>query len=210
MAPCEQTGRSIVTVPRDPTDMSRDPAPAEPPRFHSSPFSCAKPRIGPAARQPRFPAGPNGHRPVHCQTRCPPLRPARVRRPGDAVAEPQPTRSPVTASTARVDAAAGRARRLDARHNVPKKTWPWRPTTAIPSPTTDDFEIGPKTRESQASERLSASTKYWSAASVVLAMGSNPAGRSAGHTTPARAGGVRPRGSGPWRTGSSRRAAQRP
>jgi len=35
----------------------------------------------------------------------------------------------------------------------------------------DDPEIGPKTRESQAPERLSPITKYWFWASVVLGIG---------------------------------------
>jgi hypothetical protein len=45
---------------------------------------------------------------------------------------------------------------------------------ATPSPTTDDFEMGPKTRESHASERLSAITKYSPEASVVLRTGVDP------------------------------------
>ena len=45
---------------------------------------------------------------------------------------------------------------------------------AIPSPTMDDPEMGPKTRESQEPERLSPSTKYWFWVRVVLEIGLEP------------------------------------
>jgi len=45
---------------------------------------------------------------------------------------------------------------------------------AIPWPTMDDPEMGPKTRESQAPERSSPSTKYWFRVSVVLEIGLEP------------------------------------
>src|SRR5579863_10222705 len=48
--------------------MSREPAAAGPPRFHSSPFSWAKPRTGPAVRHPRAADGPSGQRPVQRHT----------------------------------------------------------------------------------------------------------------------------------------------
>src|ERR1039457_5054096 len=62
----------------------------------------------------------------------------------------------------------------DRAHNLRKNTWPWRTTTAIASPTMDDPQMGPKTRESQAPERLSPSTKYWLWTSMLLEIGLEP------------------------------------
>ena len=38
-------------------------------------------------------------------------------------------------------------------YNFRKTTWPWRTTIAFAVPTMDDLEMGPKSRESQATER---------------------------------------------------------
>ncbi len=74
------------------------------------------------------------------------------------------------------DAASGmqRSGAVNQAHNLRKNTWPSRTTMAIPSPTMDDPEMGPKARESQEPERLSPSTKYWFWASVVVAIGLAP------------------------------------
>ena len=53
-------------------------------------------------------------------------------------------------------------------------------TTAIAWPTIDAPDTGPKARESQALDRLSPKTKYWSAPSVVLAIAFAPTGPERG------------------------------
>src|SRR5271165_3569455 len=87
--------------------MSREPAPAGPPRFHASPFSWAKPRTGPFAAQPAVAAGPNGHWALQCHTWLLVPGPGSSATSGRGAAEPQPARS---ASTVSADAASDRRR----------------------------------------------------------------------------------------------------